>query len=287
MKSNHLGFIWIIALCQVSWSLGLSVFDGSPGRNLSEYEAELREEWEEKIVFPPVNDIINKNRPFVINVEGIVGTGKSTFLSYMKEYPYMDVLPEPVNQWTNLNGTDLLGLVFENPARWSMTQESYVLLTLTQEHLRPYGIIKIMERSPHSAQNVFARQFHEAGQMTEVEFNVLQAWYDFLNDKMDLRSDLTIYLRLDPEVAYKRVLERGRSEEKKLSLDFLQRLHRFHDDWLMHRNTTSFLPSDNILVLDTSRPLEEMERIYKHLGKWIWKSIPKELISYCDQSSQE
>nr|ACO10333.1 Thymidine kinase 2, mitochondrial precursor [Caligus rogercresseyi] len=265
---------------------GLSIYDGSPGANISDYEGELRAEWDRRIIFPPVEEMLSRNKPFIINVEGIVGTGKTTFLDYMKEYPYMDILPEPINKWTNLNGTDLLGLAFENPSRWSMTQESYVQLTLTEEHLRPYGIVKIMERSPHSAISVFSRQFYEAGQMTEVEFNVLNAWYNFLNDKLDLTTDLTIYLRLDPELAYKRVLERGRIEEKNLSLNFLKRLHRLHDDWLIHQNTSMYLPTGNILVIDTSRPLDEMEMIYKHLGKKIWKEIPKGMITYCDQLSE-
>ncbi len=34
----------------------------------------------------------------------------------------MDILPEPVPKWQNLNGTDLLQLVYDNPKRWAMTQ---------------------------------------------------------------------------------------------------------------------------------------------------------------------
>ncbi|XP_040563576.1 deoxynucleoside kinase [Lepeophtheirus salmonis] len=285
MRAGLLGFLFFLSYINLPFSNGLSVIDGSPGLNISDYEGEVESEWNEKIIFPSAEEMISRNKPYIINVEGIVGTGKSTFLNYMKEYPYFDVLPEPMNKWTNLNGTDLLGLVFENPSRWSLIQESYVQLTLTEEHLRPYGIVKMMERSPHSAWTIFARQFYEAGQMTEVEFNVLGGWYNFLNEHLDLTCDLTIYLRLDPEIAYKRVTERGRTEEKNLSLDFLKRLHRLHDDWLLYRNTSMYLPTQNILVIDTSRPLEEMELLYKHLGKKIWKSIPKEMITYCDQLS--
>lgn len=34
----------------------------------------------------------------------------------------MDVIPEPVSKWSNLNGTDLLQLIYDNPKRWAMTQ---------------------------------------------------------------------------------------------------------------------------------------------------------------------
>ena len=47
----------------------------------------------------------------------------------------MDVLPEPVDKWTNLNGTDLLDLLFKDPKRWALAQESYVQLTMLEEHL--------------------------------------------------------------------------------------------------------------------------------------------------------
>ena len=52
----------------------------------------------------------------------------------------MDVLPEPVDKWTNLNGTDLLDLLFKDPKRWALAQESYVQLTMLQEHLVRFSL---------------------------------------------------------------------------------------------------------------------------------------------------
>ena len=37
----------------------------------------------------------------------------------------MDILPEPVDKWQDLNGTDLLQLIYENPTRWSAAQVNY------------------------------------------------------------------------------------------------------------------------------------------------------------------
>ena len=45
------------------------------------------------------------------------------------------MIPEPVDKWTNLNGTDLLDLLFKDPKRWALAQESYVQLTMLEEHL--------------------------------------------------------------------------------------------------------------------------------------------------------
>ena len=54
---------------------------------------------------------------------------------FFQRLPNMDVVPEPVEKWTNLNGTDLLDLLFKDPKRWALAQESYVQLTMLQEHL--------------------------------------------------------------------------------------------------------------------------------------------------------
>ena len=102
----------------------------------------------------------------------------------------MEVLPEPVNKWTNLNGTDLLGLVYSNPYRWSLTQESYVQLTMLEEHLSSNKLIKAMERSIHSARNVFTEYFYQSKNMKKVEYALLDSWYNFLNDRYNTGFDL-------------------------------------------------------------------------------------------------
>ena len=42
----------------------------------------------------------------------------------LQKYPFMDILPEPVDKWTNLDGNDLLELIYTNPKRWGLTQVS-------------------------------------------------------------------------------------------------------------------------------------------------------------------
>lgn len=43
-----------------------------------------------------------------------------------------------------------------------------------------------------------------------------------------------VYLRTDPEVAYERIGQRGRSEENSIKLEYLQSVHKYHEDWLVH-----------------------------------------------------
>ena len=40
----------------------------------------------------------------------------------LQKYPFIDILPEPLEKWTNLEGNDMLGLIYEDPKRWGLAQ---------------------------------------------------------------------------------------------------------------------------------------------------------------------
>ena len=64
---------------------------------------------------------------------------------------------------------------------------------------------------------------------------------------------------------WERIRRRGRPEESGLDPDFVSRLQRCHDDWLVHRNlTTGFEPpAERVLVLDGNLPREEFLRMVR------------------------
>ena len=82
-------------------------------------------------------------------VEGNIGAGKTTFLQpFKKNENLVQVVTEPVEKWRNLQGHNLLQKMYENPKRWSFEFQSYIQLTLVQEHMKPCHVpVKMMERS--------------------------------------------------------------------------------------------------------------------------------------------
>lgn len=52
------------------------------------------------------------HRPLTVAVEGNIGCGKSTFLDYCREKSGVVVYPEPVGEWQNVNGFNLLVSIF-------------------------------------------------------------------------------------------------------------------------------------------------------------------------------
>ena len=59
-----------------------------------------------------------------IYVEGNIGTGKTTFLSFLKKnIEHSEVVYEPVDEWLSLtdsDGDNILQKFYENQHRWSL-----------------------------------------------------------------------------------------------------------------------------------------------------------------------
>ena len=88
-------------------------------------------------------------RPYTILVEGNIGSGKTTFLDkFLDRQDEVELLAEPVDRWRNLGGRNLLDLMYSDPARHSFLFQSYVQLTMVEQHCRPaHKPVRIMERS--------------------------------------------------------------------------------------------------------------------------------------------
>ena len=81
---------------------------------------------------------------------------------------------------------------------------------------------------------------------------------------MSLELDLIVYLRTKPEVAYERMLKRGRAEETGNAgppLAYLEILHNAHEDWLMSQKFGPLAPK--IIVLDANQDLTHMRKHYE------------------------
>lgn len=53
--------------------------------------------------------------PYTSCVEGNIGSGKSTFLELCASQHGMEVLPEPIADWSNVGGVNLLEKMYADP----------------------------------------------------------------------------------------------------------------------------------------------------------------------------
>ena len=157
--------------------------------------------------------------------------GKTTLLKYLEHFEDITVIPEPVHKWTNLDGNNLLDLMYSNPRRWSFVFQSYVQLTMLQVHECQVGTkLKVQERSIHSAIQVFAEHLLKSGKLAKVEMAVLQAWYQYIVEHHQVEIDAIIYLRADPHECYTRILKRE-GQQTNIPEKYVVELHNIYDAW--------------------------------------------------------
>lgn len=86
--------------------------------------------------------------PFTVFIEGNVGAGKTSFLSFFKKFDEFLVLEEPIEKWKDLKGVNLLDLKFKEPEKFQFPFQHYATLTRLQQHLQvSEKPMKIIERS--------------------------------------------------------------------------------------------------------------------------------------------
>lgn len=183
------------------------------------------------------------NKKIVISIDGNIGSGKSTFLKLLKE-KYSDKFyfaKEPVDEWLNIGGENLLEKFYTNKERWSYTFQNFAYITRINElkkGLKSDKQVIITERSTHTDKNIFAKMLVDDGYMTQFELELYNTWFNNFN----INIDGQIYIRTDLDKCVTRIQERNRNGESSIPREYLSSLEKNHEDWLMNHN--------NILILD-------------------------------------
>ncbi|CAB3251868.1 unnamed protein product [Arctia plantaginis] len=209
-------------------------------------------------------------RPFRVSIEGNIGSGKSTCIKFFDKYPNVDKHGEPLNEWRNVSGHNLLGLMYSDINKWTFPFQHYVHLSRlkiqTSAPSNPNITVKMFERSVQNSRHCFVENAKKQNFLEDPEYQTLIAWFDYTEKCLDISLDLIVYLRTTPEVVFERVIKRGRAEESEVSLEYLQEVHDSYEHWLS-------LPDVGceVLTIDANRGLdcviEDLERYsYKILG---------------------
>tara|TARA_B100000579_G_scaffold122460_2_gene98579 strand:- start:2987 stop:3517 length:531 start_codon:yes stop_codon:yes gene_type:complete len=106
----------------------------------------------------------------------------------------------------------------------------------------------ITERCVYTDYNVFTKMLHRACKINDIELSCYRMWFD--NFMKDIPTPKFIYLKTSAENCLARVMERNRSSEACISLEYLMECEQFHDDWL--------LPGllGNVTVFDGNQSIE-------------------------------
>ncbi|XP_052815186.1 thymidine kinase 2, mitochondrial-like [Mya arenaria] len=206
---------------------------------------------------------------FTVCVEGNIASGKTRLLEYFRKFSgIVEVLEEPTREWRDVQGHNALASMYQDPARWGAMMQSYVQLTMVKLHTQPQSVpVKMMERSLHSGRYCFIENLHKSGVMANLDYVLLNEWFEWLTTSQDFNVDLIVYLRTRPEVLMERIRSRNRPEEQDIPMKYLEDLHQLHEKWLVEK--TPFKPTAPVLVLDANQDIATMNQIYEEHKKQI------------------
>ncbi|KAK3514486.1 hypothetical protein QTP70_018684 [Hemibagrus guttatus] len=218
--------------------------------------------------------------------------GKSTFARLLSNAGRnWEVTPEPVSKWQNVEeatsqikqpvpsphqtATNLLQMMYQDPKRWSYTFQTFSCMSRMRTQLQPPPTrlletgdlaVQVYERSIYSDRYVFAQNMFELGCINSTEWAVYQDWHSFLVEQFGPKVQLEgiIYLRASPQTCMERLRRRGREEEQGIQLDYLEALHKQHENWLINKSTKvhfDHLKNIPVLVLDGGLEFESDSEI--------------------------
>jgi deoxyadenosine/deoxycytidine kinase len=188
-------------------------------------------------------------KPIIISIDGNIASGKSTCLAKLKEkYPNIHFIDEPVDTWTQFVNEDeetLLQVYYKDRKRWSYTFQNVAFLTRVRAITKaikdweksckenPENLkhnIFITERSVDTDFNVFAKMLHEDKSINKMEWDIYRQWYRYLSPECRIAG--IMYINCTAEKCKDRIGVRGRTGEDVIPLDYLQQLHKYHEDWI-------------------------------------------------------
>lgn len=188
----------------------------------------------------------------IFSVEGNISAGKSTLLQLLGELSseYF-IVPEPITQWTNFHGDNVLQKFYEDPYSNAFLFQSLVELTFLKASLTlPQEKPIIFERSFEASVKVFMELAFQNKYVKSVEKNMMEERYDLLKTKFNIEPTHFIYLRVGAERCFGRMRKRNRDEENEVTLEYLLKIQTLLDDWLLKKK--------NVTIIDGNRSPKEI-----------------------------
>jgi len=182
-------------------------------------------------------------------IEGNIGSGKSTILKLLQLAQNVEVIQEPVDMWLNIKDNDnknLLQHFYSDMNRYSYMFQTMVFKTrlqsLEKAQVEPF---RFSERSIWTDRFVFGKMCLEDNKMNSIESSCYKFWFEWLEEKFKPKPDGIIYIKCSPEKCLERIGNRGRDEENKIPIEYLDKLNLYHDEWFNNWKETPLLIIDN------------------------------------------
>lgn len=190
--------------------------------------------------------------PHFIAIAGNIGSGKSSLTALLSQkfgwkpaYEVVDTNP-------------YLADFYKEMSRWSFQLQMFFLITRfknQRELMRsPFSIIQ--DRTIFEDGEIFARNLFLQGLMEERDYRTYLSHFETLTEYLRA-PDVLIYLRADVPTLARRIEQRGREYEKRISIEYLTQLNRTYEDWV------ASYKRGPVVVVDTSK--QDFVHVPRHL----------------------
>ncbi len=202
---------------------------------------------------------MNLRRPYFLAVAGNIGAGKSSLTRLLAERLQWKPVFESVED------NPYLPDFYKDMKRWSFHLQMYFLANRFKHHraIVESGESVIQDRSIYEDAEIFARNLHEMGNMDQRDYTTYVSLFHVMMEFLK-PPDLLIYLRASVETLLRQIERRGRSFEKSIPREYLERLQTHYENWIKSytRGPLLVLPSDSLDFVN--RP-DDADRIVKEI----------------------
>jgi len=215
-------------------------------------------------------------RPYIISIEGNIGSGKTTFLQRLEERQgelsdskNFIFLREPVDVWKNIrDGTtseNIIEKLYSDPIHYACPFQIMAYITFYRRLVNAIkhnddNTIIVCERSMESCRAIFAKMLREQGNIDDINSSVLEMVYDEIEL---IPVDAVAYLNVSARTCDTRIKGRARKGEHDIPMDYLEKCQKYHEKWLLSLSLWERNPSVPTLWLDEDSSEDAMITHFK------------------------
>lgn len=197
-----------------------------------------------------------------IAIVGNIGAGKTTLTQMLGTHYKWDVMYEAVE------GNPYLADFYEDMERWAFNLQIYFLnnrfAQVQKIRSTTYSTI-IQDRTIFEDAYIFARNLYDSGIMKERDYQTYLLLFNSIIETVS-QPDLLIYLKADIPKLVSQIKKRGRDFEADISLDYLQNLNEYYEDFAKNYQHGKLIEID-VNHMDFASNPADFEVITKMLDK--------------------
>jgi deoxyadenosine/deoxycytidine kinase len=158
---------------------------------------------------------------------GNIGAGKSTLVRMISDRLGWEPYYEPVTE------NPYLADFYAEMKRWAFHSQVFFLTHRAAAHRALMDVQRpvVQDRSFYEDAEVFARSLHRQGAMSDRDWGTYQDLYRTLTTLL-APPDLVVYIRASVPTLRRRIAERGRDFEARISDAYLEGLNALYEEWV-------------------------------------------------------